>query len=131
MINFDTDACLCSWNNILYLITRAILIILVLISIYNTGKMFLTALKLNTEKDYCNKELEKYVYDKVLKLETRASNKERKKHKNEEIEFKEFIKNQEMYFNDETKIKDKSDYEAIYPIKKWNIAFNYLRHYHF
>lgn len=69
MLNFDTDACLCSWNNILYLITRAILIILVLISIYNTGKMFLTELKLNTEKDYFNKELEKYVYDKVLKLE--------------------------------------------------------------
>ena len=69
MLNFDTDACLCNWNNILYLITRAILIILVLISIYNTGKMFLTELKLNTEKDYFNKELEKYVYDKVLKLE--------------------------------------------------------------
>ena len=124
MLDFNTDACLCSWNNILYLITHAILIILVLISIYNTGKMFLTALKLNTEKDYFNKELEKYIYDKVLKLETRASNKESKKHKNEEIEFREFIKKQEMYFNDETKIKDKSDYEAIYPIKN-GIIGNY------
>ena len=124
MLDFNTDACLCSWNNILYLITHAILIILVLISIYNTGKMFLTALKLNTEKDYFNKELEKYIYDKVLKLETRASNKDSKKHKNEEIEFREFIKKQEMYFNDETKIKDKSDYEAIYPIKN-GIIGNY------
>ena len=124
MLNFDTDACLCNWNNILYLITRAILIILVLISINNTRKMFLNALKLNTEKDCFNKELEKYVYDKVLKLETRASNKESKKHKNEEIEFRKFIKKQEIYFNDETKIKDKSDYEAIYPIKN-GIIGNY------
>ncbi len=38
-------------------------------------------------------------------------------HKKEEIEFKKFLKEQEIYFNDESKVKDTSDYEPIYPIK--------------
>lgn len=117
MLKYNQDSDICNFYNIIYLIAHGLLLGFIIMSIYKTGKMFCTALKLNTEKDYFNEELEKYIYEKAIELEKRANNKNNKKHKKEEIEFRKFLKEQEIYFNDESKIKDNSDYEPIYPIK--------------
>jgi len=117
MLKYNQDSDICNFYNIIYLIAHGLLLGFVIMSIYKTGKMFWIALKLNTEKDYFNEELEKYIYEKAIELEKRANNKNNKKHKKEEIEFRKFLKEQEIYFNDESKIKDNSDYEPIYPIK--------------
>lgn len=103
--------------NVCYLITHSLLLVFVIISIYRTGKIFWITLKLNTEKDYYNKELEKYIKKKVLSLEKRATNKNNSKNKKEEKEFKEFIKKQEIYYSDDNKVKSNSEYEPIYPMK--------------
>ena len=117
ILKYNKESEISDFYNISYLITHVFLLILIIISIYRTGKIFWTTLKLNTENDYFNKELEKYIYEKVLNLEKIANKKNNKKHKREELEFKEFIKNQEIYFSDENKIKGNSDYEPIYPMK--------------
>ncbi len=117
MLKYNIDNCTFDLYNILTLISHLFLLIFVIISIYRTGKMFLISLRLNTEKDYFNKELENYIYEKALELEKRANKKNNKKHKKYENEFKDFIKNQEIYSNNESIIKENSDYEAIYPIK--------------
>lgn len=117
MLKYNEENSICEFYNIIYVITHILLLEFVILSIYRTGKIFWITLKLNTEKDYFNKELEKYIKEKVLELEKRASNKNNKKHKKEEMEFKEFIKEQEVYFNDEKIIKENSGYEPIYPVK--------------
>ena len=117
MIKYNSENSICDFYNIIYLATHGLLLIFVIISIYMTGKMFWITIKLNTEKDYFNEELEKYVYEKVINLEKRATTKNNKKHKIEETEFKKFIKSQEIYFNDKTLIEDNSEYEPIYPAK--------------
>ena len=117
MFKYNQDINICERYNIIYLITHGILLVLVIMSIYKTGKMFGIALKLNTEKDYFNEELEKYIYIKSMELEKRANSKNNKRYKKEKNEFSKFLKEQEIYFNDERKVKNNSDYEAIYPIK--------------
>ena len=117
MLKYNSENSICDFYNIIYLITHSFLLIFVIISIYKTGKMFWITIKLNTEKDYFNKELEKYINEKVIHLEKRANSKNNKKHKKEEVEFKEFIKAQKIYFNDKTIIKESSEYEPIYPGK--------------
>ncbi|MFR1738895.1 MAG: hypothetical protein ACLSWB_00170, partial [Clostridia bacterium] len=66
MVKYNQDSDICNFCNITYLITHGILLVFVLMSIYKTGKMFWIALKLNTEKDYFNEELEKYIYKKSM-----------------------------------------------------------------
>ena len=117
MLKYNRENSTCNFYNIIYLITHSFLLVFVIISIYRTGKIFWITLKLNTEKDYFNKELEKYIYEKVIDLERRANNQNNKKHKKEEIEFRKFLKEQEIYFNDETIIKENPEYEPIYPVK--------------
>ena len=117
MLKYNRENSTCNFYNISYLITHSFLLVFVIISIYRTGKIFWITLKLNTEKDYFNKELEKYIYEKVIDLERRANNQNNKKHKKEEIEFRKFLKEQEIYFNDETIIKENPEYEPIYPVK--------------
>ena len=117
MLKYNEENSICEFYNIVYLISHTFLLGFVILSIYRTGKIFWITLKLNTEKDYFNEELEKYINQKVIELEKRANNKNNKKHKKEEIEFKEFIKEQELYFNNEKIIKGNSEYEPIYPIK--------------
>ena len=128
MLKYNRENSVHEFYNIIYIITHLLLLGFVMLSIYRTGKIFWITLKLNTEKDYFNEELEKYINEKVLELEKRANNKNNKKHKKEEIEFKDFIKKQEIYFNDESKIKENSDYEPIYPIKNGIIGkYDYKR----
>lgn len=117
MLKYNIDNGTFDLYNIITLISHIFLLIFVIISIYRTGKMFLISLRLNTEKDYFNKELENYIHEKALELEKRANKKNNKKHKKYENEFKDFIKNQEIYSNNESIIKEDTDYEAIYPIK--------------
>lgn len=117
MLKYNEENSICDFYNMLYLITHIILLVFVIISIYKTGKIFWITLKLNTEKDYFSEELEEYINEKVVILEKKANKKNSKKHKKEETEFKDFLKVQKIYFNDETKIKGNSDYEPIYPIK--------------
>lgn len=117
MLGYNENAKDLFWDNIWYFITHTFLLIFVIMYTYKTGRMFLITLKLNTEKDYFNKELEKYIYEKALRLEKTANKKFNKKHKKEEKEFNEFIKEQDIYFKDESIIKGNSNYEAIYPIK--------------
>lgn len=117
MLKYNSENSTCNFYNIIYLITHSFLLVFVIISIYRTGKIFWITLKLNTEKDYFNKELEIYIYEKVIDLERRANNQNNKKRKKEEIEFRKFLKEQEIYFNDETIIKKNPEYEPIYPLK--------------
>lgn len=117
MLKYNEENSICEFYNIIYVITHISLLGFVILSIYRTGKIFWITLKLNTEKDYFNKELEKYINEKVLELEKRASNKHNKKHKKEEMKFKEFIKEHEVYFNDDKIIQENSEYEPIYPVK--------------
>lgn len=117
MLKYNEENSICEFYNIIYVITHISLLGFVILSIYRTGKIFWITLKLNTEKDYFNKELEKYINEKVLELEKRASNKNNKKHKKEEMKFKEFIKEHEVYFNDDKIIQENSEYEPIYPVK--------------
>lgn len=117
MLKYNNENGIGDFYNIIYLITHSLLLIFVIISICITGMMFRVTLRLNTEKDYFNKELEKYINKKVINLERRANNQNNKKHKKEEIEFRKFLKEQEIYFNDETIIKENPEYEPIYPVK--------------
>ena len=117
MFEYNSENSICDFCNIIYLITHSVLLVFVIISICITGKIFWVTLKLNTEKDYFNKKLEKYIKEKAIDLERRASNKNNKKHKKEEVEFRKFLKEQEIYFNDETIIKENPEYEPIYPGK--------------
>lgn len=117
MLKYNNENSICDFYNIIYLITHIFLLIFVIISIYRTGRIFWITLELNTEKDYFNKVLEKYIYEKVTNLEQRANKKNNKKYKKEETEFRKFLKEQEIYFNDETIIKENSEYEPIYPMR--------------
>lgn len=117
MLKYNNENGIGDFYNIIYLITHSLLLIFVIISICITGMMFRLTLRLNTEKDYFNEELEKYINKKVINLERRANNQNNKKHKKEEIEFRKFLKEQEIYFNDETIIKENPEYEPIYPVK--------------
>ena len=117
MLKYNSENNICDCYNIIYLITHGLLLVFVIISIYRTGKIFWVTLKLNTEKDYFNEELEKYIKEKAIDLERRANNKNNKKHKKEEVEFRKFLKEQEIYFNNETIIKENPEYEPIYPGK--------------
>lgn len=117
MFVYDVNLSINCYTNISYILTHCLLLILVIISLYTTGRVFLIALKLNTEKDYFNKSLEEYVYRKVPKLEKKANKKGNKKHKKEEKEFRNFLKKQKVFFIDKAKIKDITKYEAVYPIK--------------
>ena len=117
MLKYNSENSTCNFYNIIYLITHSFLLVFVIISIYRTGKIFWITLKLNTEKDYFNKELEIYIYEKVIDLERRANNQNNKKRKKEEIKYRKFFKEQEIYFNDETIIKKNLEYEPIYPLK--------------
>ena len=117
MFKYNNENSICDFYNIIYLITHSVLLVFVIISICITGKIFWVTLKLNTEKDYFNEELERYINEKAIDLERRANNKNNKKYKKEEIEFRKFLKEQEIYFNDETIIKENPEYEPIYPGK--------------
>lgn len=117
MLKYNSENNIFDFYNIIYLITHSLLLVFVIISIYRTGKIFWVTLKLNTEKDYFNEELEKYIKEKAIDLERRANNKNNKKHKKEEVEFRKFLKEQEIYFNNETIIKENPEYEPIYPGK--------------
>ena len=112
---FKNDVSNNIYENIVFYITHFVSLLFVIMSICLTCRVFIIALKLNTEKDYFNKELEKYIYKKVLILEKKDNNK--KKFKNNKKEFKNFLKDDNIYFTDETYIKDKLEYEPIYPIK--------------
>ena len=60
MLKYNEENSICEFYNIIYVITHISLLGFVILSIYRTGKIFWITLKLNTEKDYFNKELEKY-----------------------------------------------------------------------
>ena len=62
MLKYNRENSTCNFYNTIYLITHSFLLVFVIISIYRTGKIFWITLKLNTEKDYFNKELEIYIY---------------------------------------------------------------------
>ena len=59
MFEYNSENSICDFCNIIYLITHSVLLVVVIISICITGKIFWVTLKLNTEKDYFNKKLEK------------------------------------------------------------------------
>ena len=64
MLKYNEENSICEFYNIIYVITHILLLEFVILSIYRTGKIFWITLKLNTEKDYFNKELEKYINEK-------------------------------------------------------------------
>ena len=85
MFKYNNENSICDFYNIIYLITHSVLLVFVIISICITGKIFWVTLKLNTEKDYFNEELERYINEKAIDLERRANNKNNKSTKKKKL----------------------------------------------
>ena len=112
--------------NIVFLVIQSILVINVVILIVLTGKIFYVLVKLNTEKDYFNESLVKYIEDRSKKLEKKANKKGNKELKREKKEFKQFLK---VYgIKNNTKSFEEDKYEAIYPLKNGRLkTFEYKK----
>ena len=103
-----------SFNNICYLITHGILFISTIYAIIITGKMFFIALKLNTEKNYMNKKIVDYVYNRTKMLENNEVNKIIKR---ENKKLKTFIDAQTIFFSIRQNEKLDEKYIPMYPQK--------------
>lgn len=117
-LKYDSDECVCKSERIMYLVSHILLLFFIWTYIIDIGVVFFRAYRLNMERDYFNKELEKMVHKKVKKLEMNANKKcirEGKKLKKEKIKFKEYIKNQKIYKQYGSGDIDKSKYIPIYP----------------
>ncbi|MBR3133641.1 MAG: hypothetical protein IKG42_06270 [Clostridia bacterium] len=84
------------YNKIAYVFTQIIVDVTIVYSAIEIFKLFLEVIKLNTDKEYLDIELEKYIYDKV-----ESNIKEREKNKNkldkQNSEFMKFIKQSDIF----------------------------------
>lgn len=111
--------------NIIYIVTRIILIALIIRCALNTIKTFYISLKFNSENDYFNEELDKYIKNRIIKINEDTNRKSIPNVKKYIKEFNDFIDNQCIYSNDLSFLEKNDEYEPIYPttngiIKKYD-----------
>ncbi|MGP1608747.1 MAG: hypothetical protein ACTTGJ_02755 [Clostridium sp.] len=122
-LKYNENIELKSFNNICYLIIHTILFMSTIYAIVITGKMFFIALKLNTEKNYMNKKIVDYVYNRTKVLEKNEVNKIVKR-ENEKL--KTFIDSQTIFFSIKQNEKLDEKYIPIYSPKIGFIkSYNY------
>lgn len=116
-------------NDYLYMFLQIIINILIIIFMYRTFKMFKVAVKLNTDKEYFNKELDKYVNKRSSEIEKEAANKSLENIKKLKQNFDDYVKNNKILSTDiyEVGFSEKS-YTPIYTNKRGIIKnFNYKK----
>lgn len=116
--SFDYDVkCEMVYTNVIYIIFHVILLILVLLSMYKTGRIFWISIKLNIEENYFNEKLEEYVYKKAKLLEKKANKRSKHKLKKEQLDYKNFLKDSDIFFNDKSIMEKNNKYEPIFSLK--------------
>ena len=127
--NCDLDKTFYIENDILFVITQLILNTLILIFLYKTFNIFKNSVKLNTDREYFNKELDLYINKAVEEIEEKANNKSLK-------DIKKIIKKYNKYLKNNNKLSDNSIevgfsdelYKPIYAHKRGLIKnFNYKK----
>ena len=116
-------------NDYLYMFLQIIINILIIIFMHRTFKMFKVAVKLNTDKEYFNKELDKYVNKRSSEIEKEAANKSLENIKKLKQNFDDYVKNNKILSTNiyEVGFSEKS-YTPIYTNKRGIIKnFNYKK----
>lgn len=80
-------------SDVLFTILQLLINILILVFMYKTFKIFKISVKLNTDKEYFNKELDNYIYKRSMEIENEASRKSLKNIKELKQEFDIYVKN--------------------------------------
>ena len=116
-------------NDYLYMFLQIMINILIIIFMYRTFKMFKVAVKLNTDKEYFNKELDNYVNKRSSEIEKEAANNSLENIKKLKQNFDDYVKNNKILSTDiyEVGFSEKS-YMPIYTNKRGIIKnFNYKK----
>lgn len=91
-----SDCKLCIECDVLYFIIQCILNISIFWFMVNTVLLFYTAVKLNVDKKYFYEELDKYIYEKTIELETSVNNIRKKDLKKLTKKFNDYILNNKL-----------------------------------
>lgn len=116
-------------SDILYIVIQVVINISILIFMYKTVYIFIIAVKLNTDKEYFNKELDNYIYDRTVEIENEASSKSLKNIKNVKKNFEKYINNNELLSNNSLGVGFSEEcYIPIYANKRGIIKnYNYKK----
>lgn len=85
--------------DILYIIFQLLINISIFVFMYKTVSIFIIAVKLNTDKEYFNKELDNYIYKRTVEIEKEACSKSLKNIKNLKRDFEKYINNNKQLSN--------------------------------
>lgn len=116
-------------SDILYIIIQLLINICLLFFMYRTVYIFIVAVRLNTDKEYFNKELDNYVYDRTIEIEKEASSKSLKNIRNLKKDFEKYIDNNELLDNNSLEVGFSEEcYIPIYANRRGIIKnYNYKK----
>ena len=116
-------------NDCLYIILQIIINVLIIIFMYKTYNIFKIAVKLNTDKEYFNKELDNYINKRSFEIETDATSKSLENLNKLKQNFDDYIKNNKILSADIYGVGfSEKSYIPIYTNKRGIIKnFNYKK----
>lgn len=116
-------------NDFLFIIVQLVINILIVIFMYKTFNIFKISVKLNTDKEYFNKELDNYVNKRSVEIEREASNKSLKNIKQLKQDFDNYLKNNKMLSTDLFEVGfSEESYIPIFTNKRGTIKnYNYKK----
>ena len=113
----------------LYITLQMLINVLILRFMYKTFVIFKSSVRLNTDKEYFNKELDNYVYNRSLIFEKKASKKSFKNIKKLKKDFEGYIKHKKILSYDMLKFELSEElYVPIHADKRGTIkSYNYKK----
>ncbi len=116
-------------NDFLFIILQLVINILIVVFMYRTFNIFKISVKLNTDKEYFNKELDNYVNKRIVEIEREASNKSLKNIKQLKQDFDNYLKNNKMLSTNLIGVGfSEKSYIPIYTNKRGTIKnYNYKK----
>ena len=116
-------------SDFLFIIIQLVINIFIVVFMYRTFNIFKISVKLNTDKEYFNKELDNYVYKRSAEIEREASNKSLKNIKQLKQDFNNYLKNNKMLSTDLFGVGfSEKSYIPIYTSKRGTIKkYNYKK----
>lgn len=101
-------------TKLLYCIIQLSINLLILYSMYKTLKIFIMAIKLNTNEKYLNEQLDIYVKDEILLYKEKSKNK-RKKQEDSNKSFYKYTNNSNIFKYSKYMIDMDENYRILYP----------------
>ena len=111
--------------DLLFVLLQIIINIMIVVFMYKTIKMFMIALKLNSDNDYFSEEVDKYIYGRTKEIEEKADKISLGDIREKKRIFKEYIKNNKKISDKVLEVGFRDDYYAPIYSKKSGIISNY------